>query len=161
MWGSSDSGRRGNIGLMQTRQRSGRSRRLVGATIRALIVCALCTAACDEGTPTGPTLGEQFTLSPGESVTIRGSSLSFQFLRVSGDSRCPADAVCIQGGDAIVHVRASGAVTADYELHTGSESRSVITPLGLRLELTDLQPYPFSSGPIRSGDYRATFVVSR
>jgi len=87
--------------------------------------------------------------------------MTLQFLRVSGDSRCPADAVCILGGDAIVHVRAAGSVTADYELHTGGPPRAVTTPTGLRIELTQLQPYPFSSRPIQSGDYRATFVVTR
>ena len=126
-----------------------------------LLACGAVTWACDESTATGPTLDQPFTLAPGESATVRGASMSLQFLRVSGDSRCPADAVCIQGGDAIVHVRAAGTVTADYELHTGGPPRAVTTPTGLRIELTQLQPYPFSSRTIQSGDYRATLVVTR
>jgi len=109
----------------------------------------------------GPTLGQAFTLAPGESAKIRGTSLSLQFLRVSSDSRCPADVVCVQAGDAIVHVRAAGTVTADYELHTPGQPRAVVTPIGLRTELTQLQPYPLSGRTIPSGDYRATLVVTR
>jgi hypothetical protein len=130
-------------------------------TCIALVACCLLSSACDESSLVGPTHGQEFTLAPGESATVRGTSMSLQFLRVSGDSRCPADVVCIQGGDAIVHVRAAGAVTADYELHTGSPARAVVTPIGLRIELANLQPYPFSSRTIQSGDYRATLVVTR
>jgi hypothetical protein len=131
------------------------------STLCAILAACVLGSACDEATLVGPTLGQEFTLAPGESATVRGASLSLQFLRVSGDSRCPADAVCIQGGDAIVHVRAAGAVTADYELHTGGPPRAVVAPSGLRIELTQLQPYPFSSRTIQSGDYRATLVVTR
>ncbi len=128
-----------------------------------LAFCLLGVTACDEKSPVGPTipLSQRFALAPGESATIEGLSLTLQFLRVSGDSRCPADAICIQGGDAVVHVRASGSVTADYELHTGGPPRFVTTPTGFRIELAELQPYPFSSRTIWPGDYRATLVVTR
>ncbi len=127
----------------------------------ALLACGALTWACDEATLAGPTLDQAFTLAPGESATVHGASMSLQFLRVSSDSRCPADAICLQGGDAIVHVRAAGAVTADYELHTGGPPHAVTTPTGLRIELTQLQPYPFSSRTTQPGDYRATLVVTR
>ncbi len=129
----------------------------------SVVLCLLGVTACDENSPVGPTvpLSARFALAPGESATVEGLSLRVQFLRVSGDSRCPADVLCIQGGDAIVHLRASGSVTADYELHTGGPPHSVTTPTGYRIELTELQPYPFSSRTISPGDYRATLVVTR
>jgi hypothetical protein len=132
-------------------------------TTTCLLSCLLFVTACDEATPTGPTvpLSQQFTLAPGQMASVQGTSLRVQFLRVSGDSRCPADAICIQGGDAIVHIRAVEATSADYELHTGGPPQAVTLPTGYRIELTDLQPYPFSSRTIAPGDYRATLVVSR
>ena len=122
----------------------------------------MLVTACN-GNPVGPTvpMGSQFTLAPGQSALVQGTALRVEFLRVSGDSRCPADAVCIQGGDAIVHVRASAATFADYELHTGNSARAVVTHAGFRIELSQLQPYPFSSRPIDPGEYRATLVVTR
>ena len=93
---------------------------------------------------------------------IADAGISVQFVGVTGDSRCPADAFCIQGGDAVVHVRVldTGAPNA-YELHTGDSNRASVAHGGLRIELLELQPYPFSSRTINPGDYRATIVVSR
>ena len=82
-------------------------------------------------------------------------------MRVSGDSRCPADAVCIQGGDALVEVQVSNGNAAPYDLHTGDQSRAAVTHEGFRIELVQLQPYPFSSRTIAPDDYRATLAVSR
>lgn len=84
-----------------------------------------------------------------------------EFTGVSGDSRCPADAICIQGGDALVHVRVSTGLTRSYELHTGDSSRAAVTHGAFRIALVDLQPYPFSSRTIDPDDYRATMTVVR
>jgi hypothetical protein len=121
------------------------------------------TAACDGG-PTGPTvsLDEKFTLAPGEVATVEPSRVRLEFMDVTGDSRCPADALCIQGGDAVVRVRASAGVSATMlELHTGDSSRAAAIFQGLRVALEELQPYPFSSRTISPGDYRATLRVTR
>jgi hypothetical protein len=125
--------------------------------------CLLLTTACDEKAPTGPTvsLNQEFTLAPGEAARVADSSVRIQFLRVSGDSRCPADALCIQGGDALVHIRAGDNGASEYELHTGDESRATVTHEGLRIQLVNLQPYPFSSRTIEPRDYRATLRVTR
>jgi hypothetical protein len=119
--------------------------------------------ACDENMPNGPSvpLNQEFTLTPGEAAEIQDTSLRVQFLRVSGDSRCPRDAVCIQGGDALVHIRAADGRSSEYELHTGDESRATATHEGFRIELVNLQPYPFSSRTIQPDEYRAMLRVSR
>jgi hypothetical protein len=133
--------------------------------VRVLLLafCLLVATACDDNNPTGPTvpLNERFTLAPGERVRIEDASFGLEFRGVTGDSRCPADAICIQGGDAIVHVRALDGATADYELHTGDSSRSVAVHRQTRIRLEELQPYPFSSRTIAPGDYRATLIVTR
>ena len=129
-----------------------------------LAFCLLAATACDEKGPTGPTvpINQQFTLAPGEAAVIQEAGVRVQFVRVTGDSRCPADAICIQGGDAIVHVRvvdSNGSV--DHELHTGDSSRGVVSHRDLHVALVELQPYPFSSRPLQEGDYRATLEVTR
>ena len=129
-----------------------------------VVVCVLISAACDEANPAGPTVNfnERFTLAPGEMATVRDAGLSVQFVQVTGDSRCPGDAVCIQGGDAIVHVQViAGGSTTAYQLHTGDSSRAAVVHGSVRITLSELQPYPFSSRPpITPGDYRATFTVT-
>jgi hypothetical protein len=129
-----------------------------------VIGCLLLTTACDDQSPIGPTvpLNEQFTLAPGETASLEGTTLQIEFIRVSADSRCPADAFCIQGGDAIVHVRVTNRRLSDeYELHTGDQARASAIHANFRITLSQLQPYPFSSRTIEPDDYRATLTVTR
>jgi hypothetical protein len=106
-------------------------------------------------------LNQRFTLAVGETATIDRTAVRLQFVAVTGDSRCPADAVCIQGGDAVVQVRVIDAgATSAYQLHSGDAQRAQVLHGALRVVLVELQPYPFSSRPTAPGDYRATFTVS-
>lgn len=94
-------------------------------------------------------------------ATVQGADLGVQFVEVTGDSRCPADVVCILGGDAVVHVQAvEGGGRTSYQLHTGDSSRASAPHRQFRIELVELQPYPFSSRRIQPGDYRATLRVT-
>jgi hypothetical protein len=131
---------------------------------RVVILCLLLvTAACDDR-PTGPTvvLDRTLTLSPGQVAFVDGVGVRLTFVDVAGDSRCPADAVCIQGGDAVVRVRgAAGTSTATLELHTGDATRAAASFQGVRVQLLELQPYPFSSRSISPRDYRASLRVTR
>jgi hypothetical protein len=129
-----------------------------------LLSCLLVATACDDTSPTGPAvpLSERFVLAPGATAAIAKAGISVQFVGVSGDSRCPSDAFCIQGGDAIVQVRVlDDGAAASYELHTGDKQRAIAAHRDLRIELLDVQPYPFSARPIEASDYRATLVVRR
>ncbi len=146
----------------------GRGARKIATAMRtclstAFVALLALTGGCgnDQTGPTSP-LNTQFTLAPQQSMSVDGTPLTVAFLNVTGDSRCPGDAICIQGGDAIVHVRATAATTSEYELHTGDAARSAVTHAGYRIALTKVEPYPFSSLPaIQPGDYRATLVVTR
>ena len=123
--------------------------------------CLPWATGCDEA-PSGPTvpLTVPFTLAPGQSASIADASLSVQFVRVSSDSRCPADVVCIQAGDAVVQVRVTGGGTVDYELHTNDQTRSSVAHGAVRIELVRLEPYPFSNSAIDPASYRATLVLT-
>ena len=129
-----------------------------------LVGCLLAATACDEKSPTGPTvpLNEPFTLAPGEAAVLQSAGARILFAGVTGDSRCPADALCIQLGDATVHLRVfdAGAIN-DYDLHTDRSQRASFVHRDLRVELLQLQPYPFSSRTIQPSDYRATLTASR
>jgi hypothetical protein len=128
------------------------------------VFCILAITACDEKSPLGPTVNvnDRFTLAPGEVASVRDVDLRVQFMAVTGDSRCPANALCIQGGDAIVHIQViDGGSTSPYELHTGDSRRATVAHRQLRISLVELQPYPFTTRTIAPGDYRATLTVSR
>lgn len=132
--------------------------------ISLAILCLLVATACDEKSPTAPTvpLNERFTLAPGERAAVTGAGFVVEFQGVTNDSRCPGDAICITGGDAIVQVRVTDSGEARYELHTGDSFRASAVHRDARIELVSLEPYPFSSlPPIQPGDYRATLTVTR
>ncbi len=61
-----------------------------------LVGCLFLMTGCDEvqTSPTSP-LDAEFTLAPGEGRRIEGESVSVTFVGVSGDSRCPVDAICV------------------------------------------------------------------
>ena len=126
-----------------------------------LVLCLPLMTVCDER-PTGPTslLNTEFILEPGESMRIEGAALTVRFNGVSGDSRCPADVFCIQGGDAVVRITArSDSSTHDYELHTGN--MRPVQHDAITIALVQLSPYPFSSRTIQPDEYRATLIVRR
>ena len=111
--------------------------------------------------PTGPVSAE-LVLAPGDVKDVTGTSVRIRFQGVFGDSRCPADALCIQGGDALVRIDVlpqSSAAASTYDLHTGTMQPVRHGDLTIALEM--LLPYPFSSQTIAPGDYRATLRVTR
>jgi hypothetical protein len=111
---------------------------------------------------TGPTIfvDQEFRLSPGERAHLVNTQTYIAFDGVENDSRCPADVVCIQGGDALVKIRVlDGSVDASYDLHTGD--MKPVTHGDLTIALIEVSPYPFSTITIQPDDYRATLKVTR
>ena len=123
--------------------------------------CLLAATGCDQPL-TGPStpLNTEFVLAPGETMGIESASLSVTFNRVAGDSRCPADALCVQGGSADVHITAtSNAARREHVLKTGD--MKPVQHGDVTISLVQLAPYPFSSRTIAPDEYRATLKVAR
>jgi hypothetical protein len=110
--------------------------------------------------PSGP-VSAQVVLAPGESSRIKGTTLQLRFRGVLNDSRCPADVLCVLGGDALVRidVQSDRGGKGVYDLHTGD--MKPVQHAELTIALVELSPYPFSARPIAPGDYRATFRITR
>jgi hypothetical protein len=127
-----------------------------------LAFCLLALTACSDKSPAAPSpIDQQVTLAPGQTTAVAGASMTVRFEGVTGDSRCPGDAICITGGDALVHVVVAPVAGArqDYTLHTGD--MRPITHGDVTVALVELTPYPFSSRPIQPSDYRATLRLTR
>jgi hypothetical protein len=119
--------------------------------------------ACSDRTPSTPSpVSREVVLAPGQTAAVSEAGIALRFEGVSGDSRCPGDALCIQGGDALVQIAVipSRGGSRAYALHTGD--MRPVSHADLTIALVDLSPYPFSSlPPIQSADYRATLRVTR
>src|SRR5262249_21683320 len=81
-------------------------------------------AGCGSSGPAAPSpVDVQVVLAPEESVRIASASVALRFVGVFGDSRCPADAICILGGNATVRIEVLAVRPITYDLHTaGSEA---------------------------------------
>ena len=135
-----------------------------GAEVRLLpiVFVLFLAAACSGDGPTAPSpVDHRFTLAPGGIALVPEAGVSVRFDGVSGDSRCPGDALCMLGGDALVRIAVlEGTSAFAYELHTGS--MQPVRHGDVTLSLEELQPYPFSSlPPIAPGDYRVTLRATR
>jgi hypothetical protein len=107
-------------------------------------------------------LGEEFTLSIGQSALITGEDLEIEFEDVIEDSRCPRDVTCIWAG------RVSCIVTiTDNDF----SYRMVLTEPGLTDHYTretyeeyhlafHVEPYPEAGKNISKDDYRLLLIVS-
>ena len=127
------------------------------------VLIAVGLTACTVDTPTTPSrpVDTRVVLAPREVTDVAAAEIRIRFQAVLGDSRCPADAFCIQGGDAIVRIDilALGRAVSTYDLHTGD--MKPIRHGDLTIALESLSPYPFSSRTIAPGDYRATLRITR
>ncbi len=125
-----------------------------------LLTCVILAPACGHS-PSAPAqpVNVLVVLAPGQSTAIGATSTQIRFDRVTGDSRCPADAMCVLGGDALVQITVTESRrAAEYNLHTGD-----LRPVrhgDLTIALEQLQPYPFSAHPIAPHEYRATLRVT-
>jgi hypothetical protein len=129
--------------------------------VAALFFCLFLVTGCDDAqtSPTAP-VNTEFTLAPGEARRIDGEFVTVRFIGVSGDSRCPADAICVLGGSATVEIAvASGLSNRSYDLRTG-DMQPVVHD-GLTIALVQLMPYPFSARTIAPDEYRATLKATR
>lgn len=123
--------------------------------------CLFAVTGCFIESPVDPgPVDQTVTLAPGQSASIPGTSLTLKFEGVTGDNRCPADALCVLGGSATVKVGARGS-SGNRTLAFETGTLEPVEFAGLTLELTQLAPYPFSATPIKPEDYRATLRVSR
>lgn len=133
-----------------------RSRRLAPAL--ALAAAVACSHSSTP--PASPSLGEQFSIQPGESVAIRGEPVTIAFERILSDNRCAIDVVCIVAGEARGAFRVTvGRASDSFELATDPKSTAEVA--GYRIALVGMTPAPRSTVRIDPRQYRAELVVSR
>lgn len=119
----------------------------------------MACASADANAPSS--LPTSVTLAIGERTTVSGTGLSITFEAVVDDSRCPADVVCIQAGDATVAVLLQGNGTSTrQELKISDVNQRRTTHGNYQIEARELQPYPISTNPTNPSAYRLTLNVS-
>ncbi len=130
--------------------------------ILAAISVLIVLFGCSKPTVKEVSLGQEFTLSTGQSIMIAGENVAIKFVEVISDSRCPRGATCIWAGEASCLIEI-----------TNSEStyRKVLTQPGLsgpfqtdfqEYEITfDLQPYPQVGQETENKDYHLQLEIGK
>ena len=104
-------------------------------------------------------VGQAFDIKIGEKVSVGELELTLQ--KVTSDSRCPIDVVCVWSGDAEVAVKLEqGSHAAFASLHTSVDPKKTEWN-GYTISLVSLAPSKRSTEEIDPADYRARLLVSR
>jgi len=128
-----------------------------------IIVLLLPLAACGGSAQVNANLGEEFSLSIGQTANIKGQDLQITFEDVIEDSRCPSDVTCIWAGRVSCIIKIVG---------DSSPYRMVLTEPGLSAQYTSVtyreyqlafhvSPYPEAGQAIQKSEYRLQLIVSK
>lgn len=145
------------------RGQAGRHARVGDAARLAVLVTAPLLTGCSLGLgPETVAPGEEFTLAVHERAVV-DDALVVEFLEVASDSRCPIEASCVWGGNAVVVVETvlDGVerVMALNTLESDATGPASVAVGMYRLRLLELAPEATVDG-IPQGRYRATFVAT-
>ena len=111
--------------------------------------------------PARHALGDTVRIAVTRSALFDGGALRVTFVAKESESRCPANAMCVQMGDASALVRLEGAGrSVDRSLHTSVEPRGA-AHAGYRVRLVNLEPYPGTELPEARVVPVAVVVVTR
>ena len=95
------------------------------------------------------------TLGVGESFELPDGSV-LEFVELVEDSRCPADAMCIWQGQAVLQFALDGQRFKTTFIGPGDE---VVVVDGWAVQVLDVQPYPLASQPHDPADTEVTVRV--
>ena len=111
--------------------------------------------------PLQAALGDTVHIPVGRLAEVDGGALRVSFLVKESESRCPANALCVQIGDASALLRLeSGGRAVERSLHTHVEPRSA-SHAGYTVRLVNITPYPGTEPPNARMMPVAVVVVTR
>ena len=130
----------------------------LSAAILVLVPLSGCTKpAVDE-----VSLDKQFTISVGQSVSVKGEDLTISFVEVVSDSRCPTGATCIWAGEAssLIEITDSASTYRKVLTEPGSSSPTKADFTGYEV-MFNLLPYPVLGKETKTKDYLLQLIVSK
>jgi hypothetical protein len=112
------------------------------------------------------TLAYPFKLSVSQTAYLEPADLSFRFVNVTEDSRCPSDVQCIWAGQVSILIEYSRASTGEKLgtftltlMSSSSDDSSARIIEGYLVKLARIEPYPVSTRQIQPSEYVATLIV--
>ena len=104
--------------------------------------------------------GAEFSLPLGQTAALSGTGYRITFDRVTEDSRCPVDVVCVWAGDAKIQLTIQRSTApADIQIASLTPPNTEVVSGNLKIRFVGLAPAPRSSEPSESRKYVARLVV--
>ena len=131
--------------------------------LAALLLLLLLAACGGEAGEVKANLGQEFSLSMGQTASIQDEALKLKFLEVISDSRCPKDVTCVWQGQAsclveITYLESLYKVTLVQPGLPEEPSQIDFKEYVIKFDLT---PYPEAGKEIKKNDYQLQLVVTR
>jgi hypothetical protein len=106
--------------------------------------------------------GEEFALPLGKTAAVGDDNLTFMFVDVISDSRCPSGVECIQAGEAkcSMHIVYHGAASDVIFIQGGGNTPS-FGELNSYDVMYKLEPYPEAGKEIAKSDYMLKITVKK
>jgi hypothetical protein len=137
--------------------------KLMFGLMTALLMLSLLSACGGGAGEVKANLGQEFSLSTGQTASIQGEDLKLKFLEVVNDSRCPNNVVCVWQGQAscLMEITYLESVQKVTLVQPGlTEEFSQIDFNGYLIQF-NLTPYPEAGKEIKKSDYRLQLVVTK
>lgn len=123
-----------------------------------LVFAAAACATVDTAVVANP--GAEFNLALGQTAALSGTAYRITFDRVTEDSRCAVDVVCVWAGDAKIQLTISSSTApANIQIVSLTPPNSEVVSGTLKIRFVALAPAPKSSQPSESRKYVARLVV--
>lgn len=112
-----------------------------------------------------PELGSHFKLKINQTTALKSDNIKVTLLKVTDDSRCPSDVVCIWAGQVsvLVNVTKNNVNLGDVTLTLGAGNPELaVKNVGdYIVEVIEVNPYPISTHRILPSEYIVTLKVSK
>ena len=146
---------------------------------RVTLLLGLLLTACQPATPPPPitaVIGEEFTLAPGQTVSITDADLTLTLESVPEDGRCPLEIECAESGPVTVVVTVRSSLSEPTEIifraftdndgrvpemeFQGMKDREEFE--GVLIQVESILPFPqMSVSEIGDSEYRVSFLITK
>jgi hypothetical protein len=109
-------------------------------------------------------LGQEFSLSVGQSAAVSGEDLTIKFIEVTSDSRCPQDVTCIWAGEVSCLIEVAKGSLDAYKLvltQPGLTDQTATQDFDGYEIMFRVDPYPTAGKQITKDEYRLVMTVTK
>jgi hypothetical protein len=129
----------------------------------ASFIIVMISGGCAGSGGVKASLGQEVSLSVGQSIAITGEDLEVRFVEVTEDSRCPKNVTCVWEGrvSAVVEISADGSSQQLKLTQPGLTEQPAVEAYEEYQLTFKVDPYPEEGKKIAADEYRLLLIVGK